>query len=256
MPAFDAHTIPRPFASTITLLCAVLTVLVLSPRTAFAVLPLGNEQDAWSDLLLPSASGVFDAAGLTMGTGSTPLSADLEIGSQFGPTSPGWHYGSTGTLGGTFSVGVGISRLHINSSGVVTDSDSIITVSYGGGSAGSVGTDYGTSTGRTLLRGTALEVLLDAAGADTLDILFSIAFGDLQDLPNTQAPLLPKFAPGNLGLIRITAPNLPSSWTSNFNFTATSLHVFGLVPEPGTCLLACLAGLFLSPARWRNRPSQ
>jgi hypothetical protein len=126
---------------------------------------------------------------------------------------------------------------------------------YQGGSAGSLGTDYGINAGRSLLRGTALEVLLDAAGDNTLDIRFAITSGDLQLLPNQQAPQLGKFAPGNVGLVRITAPELPSNWTSNFNFTATSIHVYGL-PEPGTCLLACLAGLFLSPDCWRNRPSR
>lgn len=175
------------------------------------------------------------------------MSADLEIGPQFGPSNPGWHYGTTGTLGGTFSVGLGITRLHVSPTGVVTDSDTIITLSYGSGATGSLGTDYGIGGGRTLLRGVATEVLIDAAGEDTLDILFSILGGDLQELPNQQAPL-GKFAPGNVGLIRITAPNLPSNWTSNFNITATSLHVFS-IPEPGTCLLACFAGLFMPLAR-------
>jgi hypothetical protein len=235
MSAIKTPPSRRAFHSAIALLLALVAGLVLSPQVRSAVLPLGDEQQSWSDLLLPSASGFFDTVGrtLTIGTGATAVPADLEIGSEFGPTSPGWHYGTTGTLGGTFSVGLGITRLHVSPSGAVTDSDSIITLSYGGGSTGSLGTDYGIGTSRTLLRGIAPEVLLDAAGDDTLDILFSITSGDLQDLPNTQAPQLGKFAPGNLGLIRITAPNLPSNWSSNFTFTATSVHIFG-IPEPGS----------------------
>jgi hypothetical protein len=62
---------------------------------------------------------------------------------------------------------------------------------------------------------------------------------------------LGKFAPGNLGLIRITAPNLPSNWTSNFNFTATSVHIFG-IPEPTSLSLLALIGSVLI-CRWRRR---
>lgn len=235
------------------LICVFLTVLILSPRAASSVLPLGGEQDAWSDMLLTSASGVFDTTGprtLTIFTNTVP--GDLEIGSQFGPSNPGSHYGASGTLGGTFNVSFSISRLHVTASGAVANAESIIILQYQGGSADSLGTDYGINTGRSLVRGTALEVLLDAAGDNTLEILFAITSGDLQQIPNQQAPLLGKFAPGNVGLVRITAPDLPSNWVSNFSFTATSLHVFG-VPEPGTCALAFVAGLFLVTACRRNR---
>jgi hypothetical protein len=234
------------------LLCGLITVFLLAPPVQSAVLPLGDEKDSWSDLLLPSGGGAFDTVGrtLTITTGATAVPGDLEIGSQFGPSNPGWHYGTTGTLGGTFSVGLGITRLHVSPTGAVTDSDSIITLSFDSGAAGSLGTDYGIGRGRSLLRGVATEVLLDAAGDDTLDILFTITGGDLQELPNQQTPL-GKFAPTNIGLIRITAPNLPSNWTSNFNFTATSLHIFA-IPEPGTCQLACLAGLLIARGRSRT----
>jgi hypothetical protein len=258
MTAIRSQTIQRAFPRVNRFVCVLITVLLLSPRAESAVLPLGDEQDSWSDLLLPSANGTFDTVGrtLTIGTGSTAVSADLEIGSQFGPSNPGWHYGTTGTLGGTFSVGLGITRLHVSPTGVVTDSDSIVTLSYDSGATGSLGTDYGIGRGRSLLRGVATEVFIDAAGEDTLDITFRITPGsDLQELPNQQAPLLGKFAPGNLALIRITAPNLPSNWTSNFNFTATSLHAFGLVPEQGALLLvlaACPFSALLRPRRSRR----
>jgi hypothetical protein len=257
MTATKTSVFQRAFPLPVVCACVLLTVLLTPPSAESAVLPLGDEQNAWTDMLLPSASGGFETVSrtLTIGTGTTAVPADLEIGSQFGPSNSGWHYGTTGTLGGTFSVSFGITRLHVSPSGVVTDSDSIVTLSYGGGSTGSLGTDYGINTGRTLLRGTAKEVLLDAAGDNTLDILVSIISGDLQELPNQQAPLLGKFAPGNVGLIRIAAANLPSDWTGNFNFTATSLHIFGL-PEPCTSLLACLAALFMLLARSPNRRSR
>jgi hypothetical protein len=229
----------RPTLRLLPLLFAVVAAILPPPSAHSAVLPLGDEQEAWSDMLLPSANGMFETVSrtLTLGTGSTAAPTDLEFGSAFGPSNPGWHYGTTGTLGGTFSTALGISRLHVSSAGAVTDSDSIVHVSFQGGAAGSLGTDYGINTGRDLLRGVVTEVLLDAAGEDTLDILFRITSGDLQDLPNKQTPLS-KFAPGNLALIRIVAPNLPNDWNSNFNFAATSMHVFGLVPEPGTATLA------------------
>jgi hypothetical protein len=52
--------------------------------------------------------------------------------------------------------------------------------------------------------------LLDAAGDNTLDILFTILGGDLQEVPNPD-PNIGIFAPNKLGLFRITAPNLPSN---------------------------------------------
>jgi hypothetical protein len=236
--------VQRAFPSAIALLCAVVAVFVLSPRALPAVLPLGDEQQAWSDLLLPSATGVFDTGTLTIFTNTVP--GDLEIGSQFGPSNPGSLYGPSGTLGGTFNASFSISRLHVTPAGAVPDQDSIVGTSYQGGSAGSLGTDYGMGTGRTMFRGIASEVLLDAVGDNTLDILFTITGGDLQELPNTQAPTLGKFAPGNVGLIRIAAPNLPSNWTSNFNFTATSVHIFGL-PEPTSLSLLAVALLTMLP---------
>src|SRR6185312_15904838 len=99
MTATRTSAIQRAFRPAIAFVCVLITVLFVSRQAESAVLPLGDEQDAWSDLLLPSANGTFDTAGrtLTIGTGSTAVSADMEIGSQFGPSNPGWHYGTTGT---------------------------------------------------------------------------------------------------------------------------------------------------------------
>jgi len=248
MTATRVSTIRRAFPPAIALIIVLFTVLSASRRAESAVLPLGDEQDSWSDMLFPSATGAFKAVSrtLTIGNGPVHVPADLEIGSQFGPSNPGSQYGTGGTMGGAFNASFGVTRLHVSASGAVTNQNSIITVSYQGGPAGSLGTDLGINTGRTLFGGIATEVLLDAAGDDTLDILFSITSGDLQVI---RQPPLGIFAPDKVGLIRITAPNLPSTWTSNFNFTATTVHFFGLVPEPGTCLLACLVALFMSLAR-------
>jgi hypothetical protein len=231
--------------------CTLLTLMLLAVRAESAVLPLGDEQDAWSDLSFTLVSGgVYNSGVLTIGTAAVP--PDIEFGSQFGPSNPGWHYGTTGTLGGTFSIELLISRLQIDASGAVVGGDnSIVTLSYKGGSPGSLGSDYGININRTLLQGTVQEVLLDAAGDNTLDILFKILGGDLQEVPNPD-PNVGIFAPNKLGLFRITAPNLPSNWTSPFSFTNVSIHAFGLVPEPSAMLLAT-AACSLSALRRRPR---
>jgi hypothetical protein len=255
MFATSTGTVAHAFPPAIRFAFVIIAAVLLNPRPAFAALPLSDEQDAWSDMLLPAASGVFDTAGpRTLTVSTNTVAGDLELGAQFGPSNPGSHYGPSGTLGGTFNVSFSISRLHVTATGAVADAESILILQYQGGSAGSLGTDYGINTGRSLLRGTALEVLLDAAGDNTLDILFAITSGDLQELPNQQAPLLGKFAPGNVGLVRITSPDLPSNWTSNFTFTASSLHVFGLpVPEPASCVIGNLAVLSILLVRTRHR---
>lgn len=221
--------------------CWVLLVLggICSPCAYGAVLPLGAEQNAWSDMLLSNGGGTFSSGLLTISSFNGP--ANLEIGSQFGPGDSGWHYGPGGTRGGPTSASLIISRLFLNPDGTLKNNDSIVTLSYGGNSAGTLGADYGITNGTALLRGKVTEVLLDANGDDTLDILFTITGGELQRSPNA-APSIGSFAPGSIGLFRIAAPNLPSSWTSNFEFEASTLHVLG-IPEPGTCVLACFAGI-------------
>jgi hypothetical protein len=194
MTTIKTPPIQHPFPRAIGFACTLLTLLLLALRAESAVLPLGDEQDAWSDLSFTLVSdGVYNSGFLTIGTAAVP--ADIEFGSQFGPSNPGWHYGTTGTLGGTFSVSLGINRLQIAPTGAVVGGDnSIVTLSYKGGSPGSLGSDYGINTDRTLLSGRVQEVLLDAAGDNTLDILFTILGGDLQELPNPD-PSIGIFAP-------------------------------------------------------------
>src|SRR5688572_29675551 len=109
MTAIDTHLIQRAFRQAVVFVGLLITVLLAPPRAYSAVLPLGNEQDAWSDLLLPSATGFFEAGTLTILTNTVP--GDLEIGSQFGPSNPGRHYGTGGTLGVEFNAAFSISRL-------------------------------------------------------------------------------------------------------------------------------------------------
>jgi hypothetical protein len=252
MPATKTSPIQQPIPRAIGFACTLLTVMLLAPRAESAVLPLGDEQDAWSDLSFPLASGgSYDSGFLTIGTAAVP--ADIEFGSQFGPSHPGWHYGTTGTLGGTFSVTLAIVRLQIAATGaVVGGNNSIVTLSYKGGAPGSLGNDYGIGIDRTLLMGRVQEVLLDAADDNTLDILFTILSGDLQTVPNPD-PNIGIFAPNNLGLFRITAPNLPSNWTSPFSFTNASLHAFGLVPEPTSAALVMFGFVAAPLPRHRRR---
>jgi hypothetical protein len=251
MTATKTPPIQQLFPRALGVACTLLAVLLLAQRAESAVLPLGDEQDAWSDLSFTLVSGgVYNSGFLNIGTAAVP--AEIEFGSQFGPSNPGWHYGTTGTLGGTFSVSLLISRLQIAASGAVVGGDnSIVTLSYQGGSPGSLGSDYGIGINRTLLSGRVQEVLLDAAGDNTLDILFTILGGDLQELPNPD-PSIGIFAPNKLGLFRITAPNLPSNWTSPFSFTNASIHAFGLVPEPTSGVLVTV-GLLAAPLRCHRR---
>lgn len=173
MPTIRTRATQHVLSPTSHFALVLLAVVFLCPRVASAVLPLGDEHDAWSDMLLPSASGFFDTLNTrTLTIFTDTVAGELEIGSQFGPSNPGSHYGAAGTLGGIFNVSFSISRLHITASGAVADAESIIILQYQGGSAGSLGTDYGINTGRSLLRGKALEVLLDAAG-DNLSTSFS-----------------------------------------------------------------------------------
>ena len=64
MTATGNSTIQRAFRPAIVFVCVLITVLLAPQRAESAVLPLGNEQDAWSDMLLPSANGDFNTGTL------------------------------------------------------------------------------------------------------------------------------------------------------------------------------------------------
>jgi hypothetical protein len=226
------------------LVCALAAILFLSSRAAAAILPLPTELDAWSDMAFPSVvSGSFTSGVLSI---TTAASSDIEIGGQFGPSNPGRHYGTGGTLGGPFSATLTVTGATIAANGSVTNGGSVL-VKYNGGSPGSIGDDYAIAANATLLQGSVVEVLLDATGADTLDVLYSITGGALQN--DNPDPNVGVYAPNNYGLLRISSLTpIPSLWTSDFSFNGASIDSFG-IPEPGAFLLVSLAGLFISLAR-------
>ena len=73
-----------------------------STSAAATILPVGLERDQWSDLAYPNTdSGSYNATNDTLSITTLEFS-DLEIGAEFGPSNPGRHYGTGGTLGGPF----------------------------------------------------------------------------------------------------------------------------------------------------------
>jgi hypothetical protein len=189
-------------------------------------------------------SGNFNAGTKVLTVSGSP-SNDLEIGSQFGPSLSGKHYGTGGTLGGPFSATLSVTGVVIQSSGGVTNGGSVL-ITFNGGQPGSLGTDYGIVPGNALLTGTVLGVQMDATGADTLDVLFAITGGALQ---NINGSLGTNFSPSNLGLLRFKSPSaLPSDFSGSFTLpTGTTIDALGApVPEfPHTTLvfLVTIVGL-------------
>jgi hypothetical protein len=196
------------------------------------ILPIGPEQDAWSDMAFPTGVSGSYTSGTMAFTATASPSNDLELGAEFGPSNPGKHYGSGGTLGGSFSSTLAVNGVTVDSSGAVTNGGTL-TIKLNGSAAGSIGPDYGISNGTDLLIGKVEEVLLDATGDNTLDVLFSISGGALQNLH----PVLGiKFAPHNLGVLRFSGVTLPSNFSGNFSLNGATLDVLG-VPEPSSIVL-------------------
>jgi hypothetical protein len=167
----------------------------------------------------------------------------LELGPEFGPSNPGRHYGSGGTLGAAFSATLDVSGATIAPDGTVTNGGSL-TIVHNGSAAGSLKDDYAFTNGgnplgagHVLLSGSILQVLLDATGDDTLDVLFSIDGGALQ----ADSPALgTNFAPGGRGVLRIAGVAMPSDFNASFSLNGATIDVFG-VPEPGTMTLGLLS---------------
>ncbi len=229
--------------------CALLTSVIFTGHARAAILPLPTEQDAWSDMAYATGvTGSFNAGTKTLSISASP-SDDLEIGSQFGPSNPGRDYGPGGILGGPFSATLSVSGVIIEPNGSVSNGGTVSMV-FNSGAADSIGADYGIADGSTLLQGSVLEVLLDATGDDTLDVLYSITGGALQtDNPD---PNVGVYAPANLGLLRIAGVALPSTWTSSFSLEGATVNSFG-IPEPGTFALLSAAVLLIWPRRTSPR---
>src|SRR3990172_5921662 len=95
------------------LVASVLAMCVSQSAFAAWVLPLGVEQDVWSDMNLNSnVLGNYDSGDFDF-TASAGSSNDLEIGSQFGPSNSGRHYGTSGTLGGPFAATMSLTGVTI-----------------------------------------------------------------------------------------------------------------------------------------------
>lgn len=224
------------FTRKLALACAILLANHAAGAAA-AILPVGTELDAWSDMAFATGvTGGYDAGTKQLTITATP-SNDLEIGSQFGPSNPGKHYGTGGTLGGPFSATLSDSGTLIQSNGSVTNGGAV-TITYSNGAPGSIGDDYGIPPGANLLTGSVQEVLLGATGANTLDILFAVTGGALQN--DNPDPNVGVFAPGNLAVLRIAGVTLPNNWSGSFSLSGATVDVLGLVPEPGTVSLAIL----------------
>jgi hypothetical protein len=157
-------------------------VLSTSQAAVASIFGIGvPEQDDWSDMAFPTGvSGSF-ASGTKLLTIAASPSNDLEIGSDFGPSNPGRHYGTAGTLGNAFSATLNVRGVVVEPDGSITNGGSV-PVTFNGSVPGSIGDDYGIVAGAPLLLGTVLDVLLDAMGDNTLDILFSISGGALQNI--------------------------------------------------------------------------
>jgi hypothetical protein len=227
-------------------LAFALMFLMVSHGTALAaILPVGNEQDAWSDMAFPTGvSGSYNAGTKALTLTGSP-SNDLEIGVEFGPSNVGKHYGTGGTLGGPFNATLNLTGVAVQSDGSVT-AGGTVSVVLNGSAAGSIGDDYGIPVASPLLLGTVLEVLLDATGDNTLDILLSITGGALQN--DNPDPDVGVFAPNGRGVLRIAGVTLPSDWSGNFSLNGATIDFLG-IPEPGTLTLGILAGVIACAAR-------
>lgn len=232
----------RSLSRSVLLCAAAFFCISLSSPISAAVLPIGPEIDNWSDMSFASGvSGGYSTATKVLSISASP-SNDLEIGPQYGPSNPGRHYGSgPGSLGGSFGATLTVSGLEIQSDGTVSDGG-LVRIVLNGSAAGSIGPDYGISSLDELIRGTVTEVLMDATGDNTLDILFEITSGALQ-VDNT-APEVGVFSPSGLGILRIAGTTLPADFSSGFTFAGTTtINVFG-IPEPGSLFLATTFGMF------------
>jgi hypothetical protein len=226
MYSIGRRTVHCAIRASLGILSALFILNFYSRQAASAVLPLPSEQDSWSDMAFPSvATGSFIAASKALSI-TTPAGSDLEIGSQFGPSNPGRHYGTGGTLGGLFSAAFTVCGVTIEPNGSVSNGGSVL-MTFNNGSPGSIGDDYCVLAGASLLQGTVLEVLLSATGSNTLDILYAITGGALQ-LDN-QDPNVGVYAPRNVSLLRIAASAIPSNGSTNFNLSGATIDSFGLV---------------------------
>jgi hypothetical protein len=135
-----------------------------------------------------------------------------------------------------------VSGAEIQNDGTVTDGGSV-TITYVNGvpaTMAGLAKDYGVVPNDILLQGTVLEVLLEATGDDTLDVLFSVSGGALQ---NVNPALGTNFAPTNLALLRIAGVALPADFSQCFDLSGATIDVLS-IPEPSSVMLCLLGAMF------------
>jgi hypothetical protein len=232
-----------------------LAASVFSATSAQAGLIDFAEQIPWSDLSYPNIdSGDFDIDTQTLTINTTEASF-LELGAQYGPppASSGHHYGSSGSLGATIITTLSVSGVQLDANGNVINDGGEVKVTFNGPPANGTNfaSHYGVVNGSVLLLGKVLQAKLDptGTGADTMNILFSIDSGELQE-PNSQNGLV--FAPAALGMLHIGGITLPASFSADFDFSDGSLDLYG-IPEPGSLALGALAAIFGAPGCLRRR---
>ena len=219
---------------------SALALLVLCHPSRAAFQFGAVEELSWSDMAFTSVTGSYNTGTklLTAGGGSS----DLELGGTFGPGFPGRHYGTSGTLGGPFSATLSMTGVVVQSNGNVTGGGNV-TVTFNGSAPQSIGDDYGIVSGAPLLSGTVLGLQLNATGSGTLDVIFAISGGALQ---NFNAGAGTNFAPGNLGMMRFGSRTPPNGdFTTGFSLNGSTMNLFGSpIPEPQYATLICFGAIF------------
>jgi hypothetical protein len=221
-----------------------------------AILPVGVEQDSWSDMAFATGvTGSYNSGTKKLTISATP-SNDIELGEEFGPSNVGKHYGTGGTLGGPspgFSATLNLANVDVQADGSVTAGGSV-TVVYNGPPANgtNMASDYGIAGGSQLLVGSVLEVLLDATGDNTLDVLVDLSGGVLQTPGANLNHDVPVFAPNGRGVLRISGVMMPSDWSAGFSLNGAKIDFLG-IPEPGTIVLGMLGLMLASLGGSRRR---
>jgi hypothetical protein len=174
-----------------------------------------------------NVSGGFNFGTQMLTISGRPSNA-LEIGTPFGPSMIGGQYGVNGTLGGAFAATLSVTGVVVGTNGIVSNNGSL-TITYNGGIAGSIGSDYGIVAGDPLLLGTVREVVLDATGDNTLDVFVDVSGGALQN--DNPHPDVGVFAPSGQAILRIAGVAMPSTWSEGFSLNKATIDVLGL-PNP------------------------
>jgi hypothetical protein len=221
-------------------LCAaiVLAMVAATPAAAW-ILPVGTEQDHWSDISASGLEGSYDYdigtdTGLFEVTGGNAGAMDVGPG-----TPPDYMFGAT----------YRIADLYVNSSGDV--------VAPLTGTLDIVPFNIGTlpsphAVGQSLLAGAIEDVLFTGPGE--LQLLFKI----------TASTAAPDFGGvGNYGVIKMAIFNnsdpLPGDFTADFDFFDSTADTLGVVPEPASLTMlvgGAAIGMLIMVASYRSKRTE